>query len=345
MLLIDRQSWRKQWWHLPYFTVLGGAALGWCAVYRQRTGAWPNGSSMPGFVCGVTAGLLMIYEFLFVLRRVPLWKKWKFLHWFPSFTRTQARLRRHIWIGLLTAPLVLGHAAHLGRASWIALALTLVYLGVMASGLVYLLVQQWLPRRLLHLVPEETIYAQIPDLAEQLAQEAELLILATAGPRESEMRTLPTALKRSRALLGELRRGRGTGLLDLHRPGTSDRLMPKNPLPDCQSLWSFYDERLQCFLTRKRPENLSPKQYALALQTLGVHDRAVAVFVDLRGRVHPEAVPIVDALEQLCSRRRQFDRQIRYQVLMHLWLGIHVGLSVLLLALLAVHVVTAVWYW
>ena len=68
-------------------------------------------------------------------------------------------------------------------------------------------------------------------------------------------------------------------------------------------------------------------------------------FRDLRLKLDPAAHLVVDALEDLCERRRQFDEQASLHAWLHGWILFHLSFSAVLLVLLVWHVATAILYW
>src|SRR5437879_5500895 len=116
---------------------------------------WPGGSSIPGFTFGIVGGLICIFELL-------LWWRKKVRTW--RIGRTQVWLRAHIWLGLLSVPLLVYHSGFRlgGTLSTVLMVLLFV---VVASGIWGLVLQQVIPRRMLDEIPAETIYGQIDRLA------------------------------------------------------------------------------------------------------------------------------------------------------------------------------------
>jgi hypothetical protein len=170
-LLIDRTHLR--WSAL--FVAGSAASLGLYAyLSRHQPGGWAGGSAA-GVRFGVAGAALMVFAMLLTaLRKVPSW--W----WIGS---RQAWLRGHIWLGLLSGVLILCHSGFrwggpLERVLWVVFALTL------ATGVLGLALQQFLPRLLTQRVPCETPYEQIPLLCRRLGREAELVAEAVrANPK------------------------------------------------------------------------------------------------------------------------------------------------------------------
>ena len=186
--------------------------------------------------------------------------------------------------------------------------------------------QQRLPHRLLQEVPDEVIASQIPELSEQLRSEAELLVLATCGPPGDGAEEGLQLLRRQEATVRAVRAGKGSGLL---------RDIPAEPVADTEPLRGYFHSVLDPYL---RPETSSGS--ALRLRA-----RIKADFAELRQRINPDAHRVVDALEDLCERRRQFDEQAKLHARLHSWILFHLSLSAVLVVLVIWHAVSAVWYW
>jgi hypothetical protein len=147
----------------------GGAAAGlW---------AWPPQSSSPlGVTLGLVAAVIVLFEMALLPRK---WLRGKRLG------ATRVWMRWHIWLGIACLPVVLVHAgfAFGGPLTTATLAL---FLGVTASGVWGLLMQQWLPQKLLEEVSGETVASQIDFLGEYHAAEATRLVDALVTvPAES----------------------------------------------------------------------------------------------------------------------------------------------------------------
>lgn len=65
----------------------------------------------------------------------------------------------------------------------------------------------------------------------------------------------------------------------------------------------------------------------------------------LKRACDPTCAEIINALEEYCDQRRQFDVQKRLHHWLHSWLPFHIGLSVAVSVLLVFHVITALRYW
>src|SRR2546422_2496432 len=111
----------------------------------------PSGGSWPGLVFGGLGFALMIYAGLLGARRkVPTWRLGRATTW----------MKGHLWLGLLSFPLIWFHAGfQLGGL--LTLTLMVLFTLVVLSGIFGVVVQQFLPRMMTVEVPYETVYEQI----------------------------------------------------------------------------------------------------------------------------------------------------------------------------------------
>jgi hypothetical protein len=323
-VLIDRNNWGL---HRGWVLGTGGAfgvATGWYLAERFSAGFWPGGSSRSGFLFGVVGGLIVLFEmFLWVRKRwLRVWR----------IGRTQVWLRAHIWLGLLCLPLLIYHSGFRlgGTLSTVLLIFLLI---VIVSGVWGLVMQQFLPTRLLERVPGETIYSQIERVSGQLRLEAARLVGGVCGlggeaPLASAVET-NYATEANFQVVGAVRTaGRVQGMV-------LETRNPVDPVPDAEILGTFFQTTIEPFL-------LKGAASGLALQS---PQKAGARFRDLRTQLPSAAHRVVDILESLCDQRRQLDAQARIQFWLHNWLWIHLPLSAALVVLMILHVWMALKYW
>ncbi len=163
LVLID--STHKRWFAATMVLVLGATAF-----YLWRYHVTPGGltgGSLVGLWYGIAGTALMLYAgLLSLLRRVPSW-------WWIGSRRVW--LRGHVWLGSLSGLLIVYHSGFrwggpLELILWILLLLTL------ATGVLGLLLQQFLPHILTTRIDSEAPYEQIPHLCLVLGRQAETLI-------------------------------------------------------------------------------------------------------------------------------------------------------------------------
>jgi hypothetical protein len=240
-------------------------------------------------------------------------------------------LRAHIWLGLLSVPLLVYHSGFRfgGPLSTVLLVL---FLAVIASGIWGLIVQQRLPKSMLHEVPAETIYSQIDHIVAQLAEESERLVLATCGPASGE--TPPAAAEEEAAATGFLTIG-AVRVAGRVQGKVLQTRVPSQPVPGTEALRRFFIERARPYLLEG---NRSGSQLRFPARSQGL-------FSNLRTLLPPEAHETVDALEGACDQRRELDRQARLHFWLHNWLWVHLPLAAALIVLMLIHTVVAIKYW
>ena len=267
----------------------------------------------------------MLFEFF-------LWPRKKLRTW--RIGRAQTWMRAHIWLGLLTVPLILFHSGfHLGES--LSAVLMILFAIVIASGLWGLALQQFVPKRMLSEIPGETIYSQIDRAISFLMSEAEQIVNATCSDRKEtteksrdDGRSFSSSGE-SHLTVGAIRKVGSVQGKVLSTMSSSE------PIPGSDRIAEIYDSTIATYLEAGQASG-SP------LLSAG---RSAAIFQDLRTRVSPPAHNAVAMLEDLCSQRRQFDRQRRMHKWLHGWLLIHLPLSVALIVLMLVHVVVTLKYW
>jgi len=275
----------------------------------------PSGGSVVGLTFGIIGSILMVFAgVLGARRKVPMWQIGRATFW----------MRGHIWLGLLSFPLILFHGGfHFGGA--VTYPLMVLFIAVVVSGVLGLMLQQVLPRLMLTRVPLETVYEQIDPVVEQLREEADELIAAAAGP-------LPVNAART----AEIRRAGGGADERMGQPRSSPRAAPVAlaPTPESNLLRDAYLRDIRPFLDPAHRRN----------GILDTAAKSTTLFRELRTALPPVLHESVAELESICDERRQLADQKRLHHWLHGWLLIHVPLSLALLLLGAVHAVIALRY-
>jgi hypothetical protein len=276
----------------------------------------PSGGSVHGLVYGIVGFAFMIFAGLLGARRkMPTWRLGRGTTW----------MRAHIWLGLVSLPLILLHGGfRLGGS--LTTVLMILFGVVWVSGIVGLFLQQTLPRLMLTRVPLETVYEQIDDIVLQLLAESDDLVTAACG-------ALPVPAVR----LPEERRAGGGGAPP--RPGqprSSPRARPVvlAPVPESRALRETYLRDIRPFLELPNASD----------RTLGTSSRTATLFRNLRTTLPMPLQDTLTELEAICDERRQLADQKRLHHVMHGWLLVHAPLSFALLLLGAVHAVVALRY-
>lgn len=323
-MLLDRRNGSS---HLPWIVFVVAVTVGAAAwFFSAGRGAelWPGGSSLPGLTFGVAGGVLILFEFLLCWRKkVRTWR----------IGRTQIWMQAHIWLGLLTVPLLVLHSG-LRWGGTLSTVLMALFLIVIASGVWGLILQQWIPRRMLDMVPAETIHSQIDRVVQQFIEDAARLVHATCGPADDESLTFEeielAATERAESFL-TVGAVRSVGKVQGRVLQTQ---VPHTPVAEAKPLREFFRSTVAPFL-QQGTGSKSPLRFP---------NRAASMFADLRTKLPPEAHDALAALEGLCDQRRQLDQQARLHVWLHNWLLIHLPLSVALVLLMFVHIVVAMKY-
>lgn len=334
--MLIRKNWGE---HLPWIAfllVVSALSVYWYAAIVEST-SWerrPTGSSFAPFLFGLAGGAICVFEFL-------LWprKRWRVLR----LGRTKIWMRAHIWLGLLAVPLLILHSSFYFR-NLEATLLLLLFLVVITSGVWGLIMQQILPQRMLDEVPAETIYSQIENVSNLLAEEADRLVIATCGPQVAEEGKPPSPLISAGAedallteggagqhyTIGAVRTIGGVQGKVLH---SQSALMCA--VPNSEALREFFNLHVLGYL----------KKGAASGSELTYPGQAQAAFGALRLRLDSAAHPAVEALENLCDQRRQFDHQAKLHYWLHNWLAVHLPLSLALIVLMVVHMWRTLQYW
>jgi hypothetical protein len=120
------------------------------------------GGTPLGLVFGtISLGIFIFAALLGVRKKVVLWRIGNLQRW----------LRAHIWLTLLTIPLVILHSGFRLGGPMTSL-LVVLYAVVMVSGIYGLALQHQLPRIMKERLPAETVYEQIPHIRAQLVAAA-----------------------------------------------------------------------------------------------------------------------------------------------------------------------------
>ncbi|MBZ5602982.1 MAG: hypothetical protein LAO79_11805 [Acidobacteriia bacterium] len=156
-------------WELATAILFTIAALAYIVIAMRSPGG-PRGGSAIGLTFGIAGYALMLYAgFLGVRKKIPV----------VRIGRAQTWMRGHLWLGLLSFPLILFHGGFAWRGPLTAILMLLFFI-VILSGIFGAALQHYLPRVMTAQVPMETIYEEIPHVRAQLREEADQLVEATA---------------------------------------------------------------------------------------------------------------------------------------------------------------------
>src|SRR5215470_6014306 len=295
-------------WIVVCLVLLAVAGL-FYAPYARSALHGPSGGSVPGLAYGIAGLALMVYAGVLGLRRkVPTWRVGRATTW----------MKGHIWLSLLSYPLILLHSGfHLGGP--LTVVLMVLFTIVVLSGIYGVVLQQYLPRAMLTRLPLETVYEQIDAVVRQLRDDADALVASVAGPLPEDAPPVPAERRGG----GGVRRG-GVLTVAIPRPA-----VPDGQLPEAVGMKEIY-------LAEIRPCLEPDKDADARLATPAV---TAALFRHLRTVVPPALHPTLGELEAICDERWQLSQQKRLHHWLHAWLLVHVPLSMALLLLSFVHAV------
>jgi hypothetical protein len=277
--------------------ILLGMSLVLYASFRVPSANGSIGGTAAGLAFGSIGFAFMIFAALLGARkRVPVYR----------FGRAQSWMRGHLWLGLLSLPIILLHSGFRyghGLTAWL---MTLL-IAVVLSGVFGAALQHYMPRVMTREVTMETIYEEIGHVRAQLMEEAgELIQQETGGQTQAAAETdAPDSSAAAVAVVDE-----------------------------AGPLRHFYEQELKPFL-----QNPGARGSAL-----GDAARAHNAFAQLRTLVPPPLHTAIEDLEGICEEERQLTLQSQLHVWLHGWLLLHIPLSLALLLLGAIHAVMALRY-
>jgi len=307
-VLIDRS-------HRPwlFFSVaaLAVAGIGY-AIYSSMSVRGPSGGSAVGLIYGIVGYGFMLFAGLIGLRKkFPIWRVGRATTW----------MRGHLWLGLLSFPLILFHAAFSLGAGALTRTLMVLFIVVVLSGVGGAILQHFIPRLMTERVPLETIYEQIDSVRLQLVEEAEKTVADLRSALEGDLSFIGETQRAAAASAGT----RG-GLTFASGLGANERTS--------DIVGEFFEKDLRPFLlqTRGRRSPLADK------------GQAAGMFGQLRVQIPRNYWPKLTDLESLCDEKRGLDRQRSMHHVLHGWLLVHIPISYALLALAAIHAIFALRY-
>ena len=292
-------------WLIASLALLGLSGLLY-GIYRFPTSESAGsersmGGSGLGLVFGIVGFAFMIFAGLLGARKkVPVWR----------IGRAQTWMRGHLWLGLLSLPLILFHSGFRYGHGLTAVLMTLLIV-VIASGVFGAILQHYMPRVMTREVTMETIYEEIGHVRAQLREEAEEVFTLAVTPKA-----------KAAAAAAE-----GSTVTTVATVADDDE-------NDMAPLRNFFDQELKPFL--EKPEARG--------QTLGDTAQSRNAFAQLRMLLPPALHTTIEDLESICEEERQLTRQAQLHLWLHGWLLLHIPLSLALILLGAVHAVMALRY-
>src|SRR5438067_5585519 len=171
------------WKHFPWIVFVCLATVAACLLYVANFDPeeLPAGINLPAFLIqtpsdhhsvggtplglvfgAISLGIFVFAALLSLRKKIPLWRVGTVQRW----------LRAHIWLTLLTIPLVILHSGFRLGGPMTTLLMALFAI-VMVSGIYGLVLQHLMPRLMKERLPAETVFEQIPHIRAQLAVAAE----------------------------------------------------------------------------------------------------------------------------------------------------------------------------
>ena len=279
--------------------------------YARSAPQGANGGSVAGLIYGSLAAACMLFAGLLGARKkVPVWR----------IGRAQTWMRAHLWLGVVSFPLILFHSGFRFGVG-LTRALMWLLLIVFVSGIVGAILQHFMPRLTTERIPLETIYEQIGRVRSQLLAEAQTVIdevsAALAG-NVSQATAQQRAASASAGTIGGVTVASGLQV----DTGASAQLS------------EFFVRHMQPYLTHGGARGMA----------LADRNRSQSMFQQLRLPLPPNLHSAIEDLENICEEKRELDQQTHYHRILHGWLLVHIPASYALLLLGAVHAVMALRY-
>ena len=370
--------------HVPWliFAVLATIAASWIYIGNFHPRRLPTGFGLPpwlvqrpsehlsvgGTPLGLTYGAIAFAIFIFatlfsVRKRVVLLRLGTLQRW----------MRSHIWLTLLTIPLVLLHSGFRLGGPMTTLLITL-YVIVMVSGIYGLALQHQMPRIMKERLPAETVFEQIPHIREQVVIAAEKMrdsfkpappkktdagapapspvksVTSGSTPMASTVGDMSTPTARAKTVVGSaIIAAPVNPSPPVVAAGTATK--PEAPLPgsvvpakvaaaegDAESeavLVEFLERQVLPYLKARRGERFR----------LGNSRFSDDTFRFVKLRVAEVYRSRVEEIQAWCDERRMLDLQTKLHHWLHGWLFVHVPISFLLLMLTAWHAFATLFYY
>jgi len=304
----------------------GGWAIASLAIFAVLTVVYvahardvpsgPSGGSALGLVFGAIGFGFMIFAALLGARkRVPVWR----------IGRAQSWMRGHLWLGLLSLPVILFHGGFHFGGTLTSLLMWLLIITVV-SGLFGAVLQHYVPRVMTTDVKLETIYDEIGSVQRSLREEADRSVEALCG-----------SLGFGKSAKAEVQRAGGFSAARTMATASGGAAVAAA----AETVVLSEEERAplrKFYLSEMRPFLQQPKRWRARLANA---DQANGAFSGLRTLMPESAQATLEDLEDICDEARQLVRQKRLHHLLHGWLLVHIPLSLALILLGAVHAVMA----
>jgi hypothetical protein len=161
--------------------IILGVATAVYIPYALHSPSGPSGGSAIGLTFGIVGSSFMVFAGLLAGRKkVPVWR----------LGRAQTWMRGHLWLGLLSLPIILFHAGFRfgGPLTSVLMVLLIIVVG---SGIFGALLQHYLPNVMTVDVPSETIFEQIDHVRAQLVADADGVVAGAEATASGEEGAAP----------------------------------------------------------------------------------------------------------------------------------------------------------
>jgi hypothetical protein len=328
-----RMDETQRGWAIASLAILAVASAVYI-LYAAQAPEGPRGGSAIGLVFGALGFGFMIFAALLGARkRVPVWR----------LGRAQAWMRGHLWLGLLSLPIILFHGGFRFGGALTRVLMWLLIVTVV-SGVFGAALQNYIPRVMTADVPLETIYDEIGHVRALLREEADRTMETLCGSlglhkgSQSEMQRAGgfTATRRTMA---------ATVGATIGATGVTGRITGGGAVAPAAEILLLTDEQSaplrRFYLAEMRPFIEHPGK---GRHTLADANRAQPSFSALRTLLPVSAHATLDDLKDICDEARQLRKQERLHQWLHGWLLVHIPISLALILLGAVHAVMALKY-
>jgi hypothetical protein len=328
------------------------------------------GGTPLGLIFGTISFAIFIFAALLgVRKKIVLWRIGNLQRW----------LRAHIWLTLLTIPLVMLHTGfRLGGP--MTTLLIILYIIVMVSGIYGLALQHQMPRIMMERLPAETVYEQIPHIRAQLLAAAKKMhdsfkpnppaktdvgaptasatkaVTAGSTPMASTTADLSTPAARAKTVVGSTITAATVGTTATEAAPAQSGAPAGDRGPTTPSLAeakaavpvaSTSDPESEAALIEFLDERILP--YLAARRgdkhPLGNSRYSEDLFRFVKLRVAETYRVRIEEIQAWCDERRMLDLQTKLQHWLHGWLFVHAPISFLLIMLTAWHAYVTLFYY
>jgi hypothetical protein len=163
--------------------IILGVATAVYIPYALHAPSGPSGGSAIGLTFGIVGSVFMVFAGLLAGRKkFPVWR----------LGRAQTWMRGHLWLGLLSLPIIFFHAGFRFGGPLTSVLMVLLII-VVASGIFGALLQHYLPAVMTVQVPSETIFEQIDHVRAQFVADADGVVAGAESTASGEEGSAPLA--------------------------------------------------------------------------------------------------------------------------------------------------------